>query len=403
MSVVGSKLRFGLASSLLLGGCLLSFYAGRWSAEGGEASETARLMRLEGRGLDSGSPLSVVPVPAPAGKASAVAPELGNMESTDRNFARRLALLKGELGRLAERDPARALALADGERFEVDRRELRLAALQGWAKSDPAAALAAALEWDEAEAAVKAVLSGAAVDPQAATELYARLRAEGALSKPELQRTQLALVVALADEGNFEQALAMARSEGEARRRQELLTAGFSRWSRFEPEFAVVAAMDIEDRTERQEAYSVVTATWSEVDPAGLAQFAEKLPQGEPRALAMSRALQQWVGRSPQEAAQWLESRGPAQELDVGVLALATHPYLAERSPQVAVSWAESLWDENLRADTVALVVKQWAATDRKAAIRYVREHAGLGLPERQELLALFGESKEFGIDGPLP
>ncbi len=305
---------------------------------------------------------------------------------------------------LAESDPSRALALAGRERFLVDQQLMKLAAIEGWARQDASAAMAAALGFEsgEREAAIKAALTGAARDPSAALSAMGLLRADERVSDQVLLRAQLAMVGALSGEGHFQAAVDFAREEADTRNRDALLKSGFAQWSRYEPESAVLAAMELEDRSAREEVYSVVTSAWSGVDPAGLAGFAAQLPEGKERSLAMTRALQQWVAFAPTEAADWLDGRGPAKELDVGVLALATHPYLAERSPEVAVSWAESLWDSNLRADTLAIVVKQWAATDRQSAIDYVRSTPELGLPERQELLSLFGERKEFGIDGPL-
>ncbi|MDQ8201118.1 hypothetical protein QEH56_23330 [Pelagicoccus enzymogenes] len=309
-----------------------------------------------------------------------------------------------ELREWAETDPLGAMRRAGLARFKQDRLSLQRAALEGWARQDPLAAARYAADFalEEREGALFAALRGAAIEPEGAFQVMDFLVEEAALEGAALRRAKLSLVSSLAQHGHFGDAVGFARVEGEAAQRAVLLEAGLSQWARFQPEAAVSSAMSIDNTQEREAAFSVVTATWGGVDPGGLAEFADELPKGRQRSEVMRQALQQWVARAPLEAAEWMEGREPAAELDTGVLALATHPYLAERSPLVAVSWAESLWDENLRANTLSLVLKQWAATDRRAAIAYVRESPEIPLAERQELLALFGEPKEFGIDGSL-
>lgn len=355
----------------------------------------------DGPATSSVIPKVALPASDPAGNTPV---EFDWDEEGGRNSAARLRERLLALTDLARRDPVRALSLAEAARFEGEREALVLAAYEGWGAYDVEAALSAALSLDgeDMEAAVEAALSGAAENPAAARGAIEGLKQGGVLSSAALRRLQFAFVGALAQEGHFEDAIGQGLAESNASDRKALLSLGFAEWGRYEPEAAMSAAMEVEEVSDREEAYSVVTGTWSGVDPEGLAVFAEQLPHGKERSMAMKRALKQWVDRSPTEAADWLEKRGPAKELDIGVHALATHPYLAERSPEVAVSWAESLWDDNLRAETVALVVKQWAATDRASAIEYVRSNPEIGLVERQELLALFGERKEFDIDGRL-
>lgn len=406
MGVVSDKLQFKYASSLLLGGCLLSFFVGRWSSGGHESSTRSAAF--------SEAPLftQTIEVPDAASSPTETIAVLSSAESEfdweasqDRSFAAWIEKQKSSVSEIAKSDPQRAFALADTARFEPDRLALKIAALEGWSTIDASAALAAAmgLSSENVEAAVGAVLNGAASSPDAALSVMDSLRGRDEFSGPVLRRLKFTLVGALAREGFFEQAWDFAYSQEKTGEGVALMKAGLAQWSRYEPELAVSAAMDLEDRSAREEMYSVVTSTWSGVDPAGLAKFAARLPEGKERSQAMKSALVSWVSKAPLEAANWLDAREPAQELDVGVLALATHPFLAERSPKVAVSWAESLWDENLRADTVGIVVKQWAATDRRAAVAYVRDNPELDIAQRQELLALFGERKEFGIDGRLP
>lgn len=405
MFVVKNNTNVWFVSSLLLGGCLLSFILGRWS---GTKSEQAVL--VEGRdevAVQGNSSFSDT-----KREASLRFDEPGERQERrreisvgDRSFGAGLQRLKLDLIELAETDPQRAMEIAGQATFEVDRRNLSLAAIEGWARSDASAALDEALrvvDREQREMAIFSVLKGSAIDPMQGRSSLLKLEKSGVLSSEALGRARLAFVGALSLEGFFSEAVEYAQGEANSSQRTALMNAGFAQWGRYEPETAMHAVMEIDSVTDREQAFSAVISSWVGVDPAGLAEFSEQLPSGKQRISTMEQALQNWVAADPVGASEWLDARGSAPELDAGILALTRHPYLAEQSPLVAVSWAESLWDPGLRSGALALIVKQWAATNRGAAVEYVRSSRDFDLAERQELLSLFGETKEFGIDGPL-
>ncbi|MDQ8204952.1 hypothetical protein [Pelagicoccus sp. SDUM812003] len=404
MSSVASRLKAGIVGSLLIGGCLLSFWAGRMTADGTAAnlereggkplvSETLR-EQLGSRDVGTEQPAKA----AAAGEERARPTNVFPSARSERELSRQREAFR----ELAFSDPERAFALAERAASRIERKALKEAAFEGWGARDPEAAIRFALEQDIAEqdSALKHAMLGAAEQPGSLLAVYSQLADDETFPTHLEKAAERGVCEALLTNGHFEEAVAFAGESASRSQSQSMLRQSFSTWARWEPETALVAALDLQRRADRELASEVALGSWSQSDPGMLAEFAAELPEGEVREQALRKSLSSWVSQDPAEAADWLATREPAKELDAGLLALVNHPYLAERRPEVALGWAESLWDAGLRADAVSRVVKQWAATDRQAAVAYLKGTDELSLLERRELLALFGERMAFGIDG---
>jgi len=69
------------------------------------------------------------------------------------------------------------------------------------------------------------------------------------------------------------------------------------------------------------------------------------------------------------------------------VSALVTQTDGVNRSPEVALGWAESISDPAMRFDSIKQVVQEWAAEDPAAAQKYVNDAAWFSPDQRRDML----------------
>jgi hypothetical protein len=108
---------------------------------------------------------------------------------------------------------------------------------------------------------------------------------------------------------------------------------------------------------------------------------------GENRTYALGEALRQWVDLDPVAASSWLDRFEPSPDLDGAVAAIALQPFLAEKRPDVSLSWAESITEPRLRSQTLAAIAREWARADRAAALRFVHASTEIQGEDRADLL----------------
>jgi len=298
----------------------------------------------------------------------------------------RNAALAAMLEKLAATDPQRAMALAQGENNLKLRDALVQASLHGWSRLSPtnAANWALALANPSArEAALTSVFAGAlAVDPGGAVRLCNLVcqqdpgNAAGYGSR---------LIDALCEAGNFEAAAKLATQGEGATQRSIWMAEAWSKWSELQPDQAAAAAVAIADPDARNEALHGVVGGWAAADPAGLANFLSQQPAGGDRGLMLGQALQSWVGEDPVAAANWINDHtadfGP--DLDKGVESVAT---LNTIQPDLAVNWAESIDDDQLRSAALADILRNWVQTDFSAAQKYFEKTQDLQPADRQQI-----------------
>jgi hypothetical protein len=281
------------------------------------------------------------------------------------------------------RSPQQALSWAQSLNDPELRERLLFAVLRAWGEQDPRAALTWALQQDESQRSinVEAALAGAATQPDLALELGRELLAQDAASDTAYSSI---LVGALSAAGKFQAALRFA-SQGPADSRADWLANIFHRWGESLPDEAVKALNTLDQKESHDAAFQALVAGWAAGNPSGLAAYAVKLPPGEDRTRALGAALDNWSMQDPASAGEWLNDLPASPELDQAIAGLITRTDRVNRSPEVAISWVESISDLKLRRDTLIQVMQEWAQTEPAAAWKYFKEVSWLDETERIE------------------
>jgi hypothetical protein len=296
------------------------------------------------------------------------------------------------------RSAERAIALAESQNDDVVRARLIAAVLQAWGEMNPRAALDWALVRDENErfVRVEAVLRGGIAQPATMLELGREWLAEGSETGTAYAT---ALVGALSAKGDFETALQLAK-EGPADSRADWLANVFQRWPAANPEGAVKALEELLDGKMRDAAIHALATGWPAQSASSLAQMALGMPQGEGRTFALSSALDKWCLNDPVGMAEWMNQIEPSRETDFAIAALVTRTDSLERSPEVALGWAESINDGQIRSDALKHVLKEWSRTNQAAAQGYILKSGSIPAEQRGEFLQAVALSSQ-GLDGP--
>ena len=328
------------------------------------------------------------PAPVSVLDDAALAPAAGGWEQI-RNRppgAARDAEAAAWLARVAAHAPEQALALALAEPHRARRSLWRSAALRGWAAGDPEAAAAWIIRQPASEDRARDIAASFAGAPATACALAQRY----AENFPDRTTEHGSLLIsALAEAGEFASATRFAAA-GDEEQRDIWTTQAFSRWSEQQPLAATTAANSLSDPALRDVAWRAAVVNWAQNEPASLTDYATRLPAGEARTYALGEALRVWIDQDPPGASRWLDRLEPNSDTDMAVSLIATHPALAVRRPEVAMSWAESIADPMLRSRTIARVIQVWTDTDPVAAARYARTTPALTPADRE--VALPGE-----------
>jgi hypothetical protein len=290
---------------------------------------------------------------------------------------------------LAARDPEEAIRLASLETNWRRRGIFIRAALHGWAKVAPQAAI----DWmlshvreGERHEAVEEIIAGAIARPDEAVRVIEGLCAQDVSMGSDYGNM---LVVELTRVGEFDSAVQFAAS-GPAEWRNHWLGTAYFQWAQSQPEAAIAGVQEIPDAATRVEAWQGAVSGWAASDPATLVNYAARLPSGEARSAAMREGLQRWVTIDPVAAAQWMTHLDAGEEFDVGAAAVATVKELVATKPNVAIQWAKSIGDADRRSSTLADVIREWAAQDPIAARRYAAASPDLRPGDRVSLLEDF-------------
>jgi hypothetical protein len=282
------------------------------------------------------------------------------------------------------RDFLQACQFAQSAGTAREREMFRNAALQGWATSDPEGAatwMLAHVRPQERRAAAEAMATGAVARPEAALRAFHSLVG----ADPDLASDHgNILVSAFAHIGAFEDAQAFALS-GPREHQAAWLANVYQTWGQSAPKTALVSLEGITEATMRGAALNALFAGWASSEPAALVAHAQTLPAGDVRLQALREGLTQWVFRDSAAASDWMDRFDPNPDLDAGAAALAVMPTLVQKKPDVATSWAESISDPELRANTLLDLIRLWAEHDVSAARHYAMSSPALR-PETRAL-----------------
>lgn len=150
---------------------------------------------------------------------------------------------------------------------------------------------------------------------------------------------------------------------------------------------AAARVMRWSDLQDRRQIILPMLIDWVHANPAEAAQFAQRQSEGAERRESLEAALRAWAEIDLPSATAWLNAQQPQPDYDAAVAVIATSRPLIERCPDVALSWAESIDQPQLRWESTASVVLGWIRRDRAAALNYVEHTASLRSDERSRLL----------------
>ena len=161
---------------------------------------------------------------------------------------------------------------------------------------------------------------------------------------------------------------------------------------------AAAAAITLSDDAQRNVAWHAVATRWSENDPASLAAHAWSLDDESLRGRALDSALPRWLERDEPAALAWDGALPSSRASDPAVALVAGRPSLIEHDPELAVCWAETIADANLRSRTLAAITRAWRyMLDQRnslmaRSVEAIRaENATIGLPADRTSSAVCG------------
>jgi len=85
-------------------------------------------------------------------------------------------------------------------------------------------------------------------------------------------------------------------------------------------------------------------------------------------------------------AATWINQNNPGPQTDTGVAEIALSPQLTQ-NPELAATWAENIFNPQLRLETLTTVIEKWTAVDRTSAENYIKNSPVLAPEDRTKLL----------------
>lgn len=231
--------------------------------------------------------------------------------------------------------------------------------------------------------------SAAAADPDEAVRVANLMMQQGV---DGMEGYGSSLIDALCASGNFQTAAAFAAS-GDSAQNSGWLGEMYSQWAALQPEEAAQAAMAITDPNTQKWALHGIVGGWAQADPAGLTQFLSQLPPGGDRGQMVGQALENWVRQDPAAAADWINNSDMGADLDQGIAAVASMDLSEDNfTPDVAVSWAESINDNTLRSQALTSVLRNWIYIDLPAATSYFNTTTDLLPADRQQIGEMIGD-----------
>ena len=289
---------------------------------------------------------------------------------------------------MVNRSPLAAVEWARSQSDPILRRRLLSAAIRAWAENDPNIAVDWALAQDDDERRIdlEAALAGAVKQPQLALAIVRGLFKN--YDPSDNIGAGPALVLALDNAGHFQTALEFINS-GPAECRAEWTRATFQRWGASHPQEAIQALNAIPDDQLRRNAFEALVNGWSTGDLPALADYAKSLPDGNDRAYAFNKTVENWSLQDPAAMGEWLLNFPRGTDFDQAVATLISRTDSVNRSPEVAMQWAENISDPDLKYQTAEHVLNEWNRMDPAAARNYATSASWLNLQERQALLSI--------------
>ncbi len=276
------------------------------------------------------------------------------------------------LASLAEKDPARAVALANS-RDDAFRQAVFRSIVEPLGKADPAAAVQAygPLVWKNGNGygALKEVIGAwAARDPRAAIDWL--------IAQPTPQTTNHAhwLVDLANTSGNREAvATAIANTSGlRGRARHDALEKILFVWGTTRPADALAWLDSLQDPDLSARLLADASTSYPTQHPEQSLPLALALPEGAIRAENLARILAAWTKLDSAAALAWIE-----KQTDPGVVSAAANAHatllgaIAEDEPATALAEWRALANPQTRAAALLPIAYAWGKSDPAAALAW--------------------------------
>lgn len=274
-------------------------------------------------------------------------------------------LIRELLSQLARTEPLAALEIASQIPSLRDSEDARVAILEVWGRSDPAAAIAwagnaLAGEPTRARASqLSAIFRGyAATNPQGAFAQALALE-EGARLKNRLLGD---VIEAQIQSGSLDVAKMSVDSITDPQLKERLRDNLIDEWAEFDPEAAGAYLESLGEGATARLKESLVSE-WAESDPVAAAAWLSKLDPEDPAVARASAAIiREWTRYDLAASAEWLNSLPDSPELDRAVASYAFRA--AEENPEAAMTWAGSIKDDRRRSWMMERVAGTWKEQD---------------------------------------
>lgn len=222
------------------------------------------------------------------------------------------------------------------------------------------------------------------------TETAARYAAEFSKAHPEAAaEVHMAALLGVTHRGDFDGARAMVENnpslDAETRATLNNFIAG--QWGRYAPEDAVKWVLTLPEGPTRDQALVGLGESWSERDPAKATAFAVTLPAGPTRSLALRQAVAKWVMTDAAGARAWVVDTKRHDDFDQAVMSIATDPNLYNRQPGRALNWAATIFDDQLRDESINSILRNWYPADPAGATAFIQSSRDFTPEQRADLL----------------
>lgn len=281
---------------------------------------------------------------------------------------------------------ARDLAAAPASAIHVDTlREILLAL----AEEDPRFAMelacAASLRMAN-DTPLAAVIAArlAERDPAAALLLVRGLDERTATG----QAAYAAVFDAMSEHGDFADALQVVRSVCATETHAGFMQRIVLEWAATSPAAALGWIRDVPDTALRDRLLIEAGQNRFALDPAQAAELTLQVRDPALRVASLTETLLGWFDADPAAATRWLDRFPPHVDLDYFAARIATLPALAASRIDVALSWAESIVQPELRLEALTTLIGTWGQQDAAAAVHYVSNATSLTALQKNALLA---------------
>ena len=236
-------------------------------------------------------------------------------------------------------------------------------ALSSWASLDPASARAWVDASEDPGRYQRGLLIGwSESNPLQALQYLSGLDSESNLmdrwTGPQIARNLISERGVMA----FDDIAAMP----ETRNRSELIERVADELGETDPAAAALRLSSIEDPSVLNAAVPELAQEWAQQDPLAAVEFVSKYQENtQLYARAMAEVIEEWAERDPYEAGLYLNEQPASPELDRSVAEYSREA--ARVDPVGAMSFAVSVNDPELRADTVRRVARDWKRASPEA------------------------------------